>query len=170
MQKISDLMDFASVAREVANTMLPPREIDGLGYGRDDYAADFAWCGAEAREQFCNRYGFCTPAERRYVAKSIWNAAKMARRKQVRHGRLFVQLETIPEPVDDFEARMEARDLVRRLEERLSHQDFEMLTRVSVFGGIAAAWNPEEDECCEKTFRGRVRLAKARAREAAVDF
>jgi hypothetical protein len=170
MQKISDLVDFAPLAQEVAKTVLPPREVDGFGCDRDDYAAEFAWRGAEAREQFCNRYGFCTPAERRYVAKSMWNAARMARRKQVVHGRLFVPLEAIPEPVDDFEARMEARDLVRRLEQRLSHRDFEVLTRVSVAGGIRAAWNPAQDECCEKTFRGRVSMAKQRAREVAVDF
>ena len=168
MQKISDLVEFAPLGREVAKTVLPPREVDGFGRDRDDYAAEFAWCAAEAREQFCNRFGFCTPAERRYVAKSVWNAAKMVRRKQGVHSRLFTPLELIPEPVDNFEARMEARDLVRRLEERLSKHDFEVLARVSVAGGIQAAWNP--DECCEKTFRGRVRKAKERAREVAVDF
>lgn len=169
MQKITDLVDFAPLAREVARTVLPPNQVDGLGHDRDDYAAEFAWRGAEAREQFCNRYGFCTPAERRYVAKSLWNAARMARRKQATHASLFVPLEVIPEPVDNFEARMEARDLVRRLEQRLSKQDFEMLSRVSVAGGIQAAWSPERDGCCETTFRVRVWKAKRRAMEA-VDF
>ena len=126
-----------------------------LGQDRDDYAVEFAFVAADAREKFCERFGWCTPAERRYVSKSVWNAARNARKRIARHLELFNHTQVVPEPVDDFEARMEARDLVRRLEARLGRDNIEMLVR---------PWDPELDQCSFDAFRHRQRKVRSSAR------
>ena len=136
MHDAKDLLEFTPLAREVAHRMFPAGQVI-RGRDRDDHAAEFAVVAANAREVFCERYGWCTPAERRYVRKTVWNAARNARRDAFRHRELFDSDAQLPEETDDFEARMEARDLVRRIEARFGLDSVEELARVYVSDGYA---------------------------------
>jgi hypothetical protein len=163
MHDVRDLVEFAPLAREVAGRMLPAGEL-AAGKDREDHAVEFAFVAAEARERFCERYGWCTPAERRYVRKAVWNAARDARRAAQRHSSVIDDNAEIPENLDDWESRMDARDLIRRMEARLGREDLELLIRAHL-DGRSGAWDPEADDCARSTFMRRVWAAKRRAIE-----
>lgn len=163
---VGDLEGFAPVARAVARCIAVSRQVDGLGYDQDDYASDFTIRAAEAREEFTKRHFFCTPAEKRYAKKAIWNAAKNACRRRAIHQKIFINKDRFPHIPYDFEAHMEARDVIRRLEAKLQEKELQLLLRVAIESTLSDAYNPELDQCGIDQFRNRVRAVRQKAKEA----
>lgn len=79
--------DYLPVIRKIARALAPiARECDAMGCTRDDYEQQLSLAAVQARLTFRERYGFCTPQERRFVYRSLWNLARD--RRSERWGRM----------------------------------------------------------------------------------
>lgn len=141
---------YEATIKKVACSVGPRGGVDELGQDRGDYESDLRIISWETQLKFRNTHGFCTPAERRYVQKALWNRGrKFARHRSMIRAKAFLLEEPDVPGSTQFEdvcRRLEARSALDRIRRHLVPEDFEVLMRVGVANGdVRAAWCPEED-------------------------
>ena len=130
-----------------------------------DYVSQLRMESWDAQMEFRNRYGFCLPAERRYVHKTLWNSARTKIRGRKFRGAVCLEtmaVDTPPESkLSDVTGKYEAREALEMLESRLG-LDFQLLLRIGYAGELIEAHEVEDGSM--PIFRRRVRNLRARAR------
>ena len=140
--------------------------LDNRGRGVDDYRQELRLKAIDVAVHFQKAEGFCLPAERRYVAKSMWNLARNWRRSQ-HSGPVCGALDNHADSElgsYQIEPQLEARHLVRVLVEALPPHEVELLGRlIQADGVIGRAWDPKIDGK-RRLFERRVEKLREKAR------
>ena len=156
------LDSYEPAIKQIAGLMVGKAQLDHLGHDRDDYASQLRMHSWKVQLKFRERYGFCAPAERRYVHYSLWNESK-----QWKRARTFRAKQILKHDPDDGtyldEDRFIARQLLERLEQTLGPK-FDILRRVGEAGGHIASAYKENDGNFE-AFAKRVRRLRKEARK-----
>lgn len=155
------LDSYEPAIKQIAGVMVGKAQLDHLGLDRDDYASELRMKSWDFQIAFRKRYGFCAPAERRYVYQALWNASKQWKRKRTFRTKQILKHE--PDDVTYFdEDRFIARQSLERLKNALGPK-FDLLRRVGEAGGhIASAY--KEDDGNFEAFAKRVRRLRKEAR------
>lgn len=155
-------------AKKVASGMLPPGELDREGRGIDDYASILllrAWKAiwryrttkwtdlSEAHEA----------AEQAYVYRALWNERISLQRSATRRGLLRAQLEAVLPTAYEISGQVEARLQLETLQTGLRPEDWEVLLRVAMAGGVVAE---AYDGGSRRTWFAKARRARDRAEAA----
>lgn len=160
---------YATRIRRVAGDLGQPGRIDQLGFDLEDYMSELRLVSWEAQDQFRRRYGFCEPAERRYVTKALWNYARDRKALQRVRERAQNQLEFTRHLTFEAicpESNLDARESIRILQRKLPPSDFLDLVRVFESGHASEAYTgPDEEGCSYQNFCRRIAALKKRARE-----
>jgi hypothetical protein len=162
----SDFCAYLGAAQQVARGALPARVLDSLGRDRDDYASQLLLDSQRIRQRFRSSYGYCEPAERRYVRRAMVNRVRNWRRDEGRAGWMVERVEELPDLEYDGTGRVEAREVLSLLSRSLSDYEIDILLRlVQNDGSPVAAFVPERDQCgrrgfCKRVMRIREKLKK----------
>jgi len=170
MQSTIDEYDQAAKAISKHLGHMIRGDVDEQGRSRDDYHQDLRLHAIETAERFQNTKGFCLPAERRYVHKSLWNLARDWQRtnNKARSIRYSVPIDEMREERTeqwyDPHDQLSAIHDINRLKEKLPSNTWELLCRVAECGSARAAFDPARDGNIS-THRLRVATAVTQAKK-----
>jgi len=136
------------VAKRVARGISSVNSVDSRGWSGEDYTQELVLLSEKAAKKFQGAYGFCLPAEKRYVAKSLWRAGSGFRREQYRVSKLRYDYESAVRNLnsEEFseESRYEARAKLRYLKNHLDEDQFKNLVWLAESGGLRQSYNTED--------------------------
>ena len=165
---INAYQDYESVAKGMARNLCSTRhEIDSRAWAYDDHVQELRLHAIDIADIFQKTVGFCTPAEKRYVRKCLWNKTANWKRSDNR-GRIAKSKFEVCTLLDDeyyeIAPHIEARQTVKRVMRHFSTEEQNILIRVMESGNkMREAWNPEIDGSFS-TFSRRVSRLRARAK------
>jgi len=146
--------------------------IDAQARTQDDYLQDLRLRAIETAETFQRVNGFCLPAERRYVHKSLWNRARDWTRTHILESfkRHDTSVEFLSEDKTnqwyDPEPQLEAIHALRQLEVRLPTEQWHVLREVAEAGGcVLSAYNASPHSCCQRSYHDRFQAAQEAAKK-----
>lgn len=124
-----------------------PKEgvVDSVGFDRSDYVSELLTTAWGAQRACIERYGPAMPFERCYVEQACRNRLCDLMRKRKRRGDLVYANSVLVDGVlsdENFEAGIEARESLERLQEGLEDWRWDLMATVGVWGpkmGKAAA-------------------------------
>jgi hypothetical protein len=165
MELLTNLETYAKSAKRIAQSILPPQQIDSLANDQDDYAHQLLIASWEAQIAFRKQHGFCTPAERRWVHTCLWNKVRNVRRDSAwlacrKLPLEHVRLDSIQH---DMVAQLEAREYLKQLQAVLSDDEWSTLCRVAEAGGISKAFEERDGNLAR--FQKRIRNLRKRAKQ-----
>lgn len=136
---------YDKLAQKAARSLCPVEDrLDRIGQTQSDYVSDLRERAAQAAFRFQQEQGFCTPAEARYVAKSVYMRRTTWRRVYQRREALgveFLSWDTDPIPRDtpavvyEVQGQLEARSVLHWLRERLSKKDWDAMLELAELEG-----------------------------------
>lgn len=167
---VQAIESYTPVAKTIANRCRFLEGVDCTGRSVDDYRQELLIEALKIANKYQQSYGFCSPAERRYVAKSLWNLRHTFART---HARKRTQAETaldrltvtdVPTSTSamEFGGWLDARESVRLLSKRLTTYETGVVLRLcDADGNVGAAWDGSVDGSRSKFYD---RVAKLRAK------
>jgi len=141
---------YESLAKKLVSRFGPPKAaMDSTARTREDYVQELRLHAAKVANVFQRKFGFCTPAERRYTKSSLWHRAMNWKRNNRRtfFSTLVFEKKHGGE-IDgyDMQEALEIRQGLNRIFAKCSLDDRTLLLRVAEVGGSArAAWDPDTD-------------------------
>lgn len=165
-----DLSAYQPAIEHVARSAAPvANRLDSQARDRDDYRQELAYVALQARDAYRRSRGYCSPQERLYVLRSLWNHIRSALRARARalgerRTREGIGDWAALELVDQPEARYEAREALRVVGAALEKHELELVDRLAQAGGhVPRAHQPDRDGSIS-TFRRQVRAVRERVR------
>jgi hypothetical protein len=129
-----DQEHYEKIATTIARRFAPRSQVlDAMSRDRDDYCQELLLESLQCVQAFQNRHGFSTPAERRYVARALWNRGRRMRAQGYASGRYRGDPPAVDPAVDEV-ARLDARVELREMYAALHRWHERALVR-DVFSG-----------------------------------
>lgn len=159
--------DYTPAIKSIIGAYAPmPGMMDSSGKDRDDYFQELQLVSWTSQRKFRDRYGYCSPAERRYTHKCLWNYARSYRRDANSLDGRHVDYEVIAPTLDtgiQLEDQVGARISLSTLESRLPRRDWDTLLSVGVCNGSVMEAAGQEQEQYTR-FRKRVYRVRRQAK------
>jgi len=154
---------YDGVIKKISN-QVSPTVLGLLGEDNIDLESQLRFVSWDTQLKFQDNFGFCTPAERRYVIASLYNYARAKyRHKQVWTNYCNSVLVDPPSTIFlNLIGQLEARNALQKLQATMP-VGYNILKRVGEAGDITSAYDSRLDQS-PRTFRRRVNQLRMKAR------
>jgi len=153
-------MEYGQAVSQITKSISrDPREVDRHGRSRDDYRQELHLRAMAVERRFSPE-----KPPRLYVMKSLWNAAAQIERDRWRLDCRYVDLMDVPEETYQEDARLQAREALRVLIERLGGPDATLFARLVEADGQASEVYDAEQDGAREAFRQRLCRLRQRMR------